>query len=58
MGRKAADYALKAGEPVINRKQVEEEKVRVYAPVKRKDEIGWKELQAGICRIMQDYCGE
>jgi succinate dehydrogenase/fumarate reductase flavoprotein subunit len=43
VGRKAADYALKAGEPVINRKQVEEEKVRVYAPVKRKDGIGWKE---------------
>ena len=57
-GRKAADYALKTGEPVIDRKQVEEEKVRVYAPVNRKGEIGWKELQAGLCRIMQDYCGE
>ena len=20
--------------------------------------MGWKELQAGICRVMQDYCGE
>ena len=57
-GRKAAGYALKAGKPAINRKQVEEEKARVYAPVRRKDGIGWKELQAGICRIMQDYCGE
>jgi succinate dehydrogenase/fumarate reductase flavoprotein subunit len=19
--------------------------------------IGWKELQAGVCRVMQDYCG-
>ena len=57
-GRKAADYAQKAGEPLINRKQVEEEKSRVYAPVKRKDGIGWKELYAGISRIMQDYCGE
>ena len=56
--RKAADYALKAGEPVIDRRQVEEEKARVYAPVKRKEGVGWKELQAGICRIMQDYCGE
>jgi len=57
-GRKAAEYALKAGEPVIDRKQVEEEKARVYAPIKRKDGIGWKELQAGLSRIMQDYCGE
>jgi succinate dehydrogenase/fumarate reductase flavoprotein subunit len=57
-GRKAADYAKTATEPVIDRKQVDEEKVRVYAPVGRKGDIGWKELQAGICRIMQDYCGE
>jgi len=57
-GRKAAAYMKTAGEPVIDRKQVEEEKTRVYAPVKRKGDIGWKELQAGICRIMQDYCGE
>ena len=20
--------------------------------------MGWKELNAGICRIMQDYCGQ
>jgi succinate dehydrogenase/fumarate reductase flavoprotein subunit len=58
VGRKAVEYALKAGEPVIERKQVEEEKARVYAPVTRTDGIGWKELHAGICRIMQDYCGE
>lgn len=57
-GRKASAYALEAGEPVINRRQVEEEKKRVYAPVKRKDGVGWKDLQSGICRIMQDYCGE
>jgi len=57
-GRKAADYALKAGEPVIDANQAEEEKARVYAPVNRDSGVGWKELQAGICRIMQDYCGE
>jgi succinate dehydrogenase/fumarate reductase flavoprotein subunit len=57
-GRKAAEYALKAGKPVVNRKQIEAEQARVYAPVKRKDGIGWKELQAGLSRIMQDYCGE
>jgi succinate dehydrogenase/fumarate reductase flavoprotein subunit len=57
-GRKAADYSKAAKEPIIDRKQVEAEKSRVYAPVGRKGDIGWKELQAGICRIMQDYCGE
>jgi len=57
-GRKATAYAQTAAEPLIDRKQVEEEKARVYAPVKRKGDIGWKELQAGMCRIMQDYCGE
>jgi len=53
-----AAYAKRAGEPAVDRKQIEEEKARVYAPVKRKDGTGWKELQAGLCRIMQDYCGE
>jgi succinate dehydrogenase/fumarate reductase flavoprotein subunit len=56
-GRKAAAYAKTASEPVIDRKQVEEEKARVYAPIKRNEGMGWKELQAGLCRIMQDYCG-
>jgi succinate dehydrogenase/fumarate reductase flavoprotein subunit len=32
--------------------------MRVYAPVKRTDGIGWKELRAGVARIMQDYVGE
>jgi succinate dehydrogenase/fumarate reductase flavoprotein subunit len=56
--RKAVKYAQTAGEPIIERKHVDEEKARVYAPVGRKDGIGWKELRAGITRIMQDYCGE
>ncbi len=58
VGRKVAAYAREAAPPVIDRKQIDAEKKRVYAPVKQKDGIGWKELQAGICRIMQDYCGE
>ena len=37
---------------------IENEKERVYAPVRRKRGIGWKELKAGLARIMQDYCGE
>jgi succinate dehydrogenase/fumarate reductase flavoprotein subunit len=56
--RIATKYTLTAEEPVVDRKQVEDEKARVYAPVNREDGMGWKELQAGLCRIMQDYCGE
>ena len=37
---------------------MDEEKARVYAPIKRQGGVGWKELHAGSCRIMQDYCGE
>jgi len=58
-GRKAADYAHTTAEPVADRKQVDDEKARVYAPLKQsKGSIGWKELNAGIARIMQDYCGQ
>ncbi|MBW2031105.1 MAG: FAD-binding protein [Deltaproteobacteria bacterium] len=57
-GRKAAEYALVAGVTSVERQQVEEEKARVYAPVKRQDGIDWKELNAGLCRVMQTYCSE
>jgi succinate dehydrogenase/fumarate reductase flavoprotein subunit len=56
-GRKAVEYVQKADEPVIERSQVDAEKARVYAPVQRRDGIDWKELEAGIARVMQDYCG-
>jgi succinate dehydrogenase/fumarate reductase flavoprotein subunit len=57
-GRKAADYAKKATERVAERSQIEAEKNRVYAPLKRKDGIEWKELNAGISQVMQNYCCE
>jgi succinate dehydrogenase/fumarate reductase flavoprotein subunit len=56
-GRQAAQYAAGASEPVIDRKQVETEKARVYQPLQQKG-MAWKELNAGVCRVMQDYCGE
>jgi len=56
-GRKAADYALKANEPVVNRKQVDAEKARVYAPLKRTEGIDWQEIRSGAARVMQNYCG-
>jgi succinate dehydrogenase/fumarate reductase flavoprotein subunit len=56
--RNAAAYARDASDPAIGRHQVEKEKTRVYAPIKHDRGMGWKELHAGIARIMQDYCGE
>jgi succinate dehydrogenase/fumarate reductase flavoprotein subunit len=57
-GARAAEYALSVAEAEVDSSQVETEKARVYAPLRRGPEsIGWKELNAGICRIMQDYCG-
>jgi len=57
-GRKAAAYARGASLPEMDRAQVEAEKTRIYAPVQRRGGIDWKELRAGLCRVMQNYCGE
>lgn len=57
-GRKASEYALKAAESVIDRKQVEAEKARVCTLVKRKSGLHWKEVEAGSCRVMQEYCAQ
>ena len=58
-GRKAADYAKAAPEPVADSKQIEAEKARVYVPLQQsRDGIGWKEINYAIARIMQDYCGK
>jgi succinate dehydrogenase/fumarate reductase flavoprotein subunit len=57
-GRKAAAYAMTAPDAELDPAQAEREKQRLYAPLQpRKGGIGWKELNAGICRVMQDYCG-
>lgn len=57
-GRKAASYASGADEPSSDRRQIDTEKTRVYAPLYRESGMDWKELNAGICKILQDYCGE
>jgi succinate dehydrogenase/fumarate reductase flavoprotein subunit len=58
-GRKAADYAKMAPEPVGDSKQIETEKTRVSVPLQQsRDGIGWKEINYAIARIMQDYCGQ
>jgi len=57
-GRKAAAYVKETGEPEISREQVAFEKTRVYAPIKRSDGLEWKEMHAGIARVMQWFCAE
>jgi succinate dehydrogenase/fumarate reductase flavoprotein subunit len=57
-GRKAAEYALRTDQAPLDRQQIEKEKERVYAPVKRTAGVLWKELENGIAKIMQDYCGD
>lgn len=39
------------------RAQIDEEKKRVYRFLENEDGYGWKEVQIGMCRIMQDYAG-
>ena len=57
-GRKAADYALGTTVVGVDDNQVQLEKTQVYAPLGRKNGMDWKELNAGVCRVMQDYCGD
>ena len=57
-GRKAADYSTHTGASKILKEQVDLEKARVYAPIKRTRGIEWKEFNAGIARTMQYFCSE
>ena len=38
--------------------QVSWERERLYRSVRNKEGYGWKEVQIGLNRIMQDYCGK
>ena len=57
-GRKAAAYAREVGELKVSREQIDREKNRVYAPVRRSSGMDWKELHAGMARVMQYYVSE
>lgn len=59
-GRHASKYASANGLADIRPEQVSTEKKRVYAPIHNNPEnsIGWKELNMGIAKTMQNYCGE
>ncbi len=57
-GRQAAVFARahEAVEP--DPEQIARERERCYGPVKQCGDIGWKELNYAVSRLMQDYCGE
>ena len=55
-GIRAAHFASGATLPTIDRAQVEAEKARIYAPLLKKNGLGWKDLNSGVARINQDYC--
>ena len=58
-GRKAAENAQRTADvSKIDRGQIEAEKSRVYGPTQRKYGIEWKELNQGINKVMQFYCGD
>ncbi|MFC2014876.1 FAD-dependent oxidoreductase [Chloroflexota bacterium] len=56
-GRKAAESAATVDSPVPDRKQIDAEKARVYQRIGQPGDVGWKELNSGVARIMQIYCG-
>ena len=57
-GRKAAAYAAGIDRAPVSRDQVALEKARIYAPVNRDNGIDWKELHAGIGRVLQYFGSE
>lgn len=59
-GRHASEYASQRKPADFDRHQADEEKKRVYAPLQTNPDtsIGWKELNMGIAKTMQNYCGE
>ncbi|MBW2031032.1 MAG: FAD-dependent oxidoreductase [Deltaproteobacteria bacterium] len=57
-GRHAAEFARRVPLADVSQNQVRSEKRRVYAPTRRKNGIDWKELNHGINKVMQVYCGE
>ena len=57
VARKATAYATTVGLWAPDRRQIDAEKARIYQRVRKKGDVGWKELHAGISRVMQIYCG-
>lgn len=56
-GRIVAEQIRSVAQEAPCREQVESEKKRVYRFLDNDRGYGWKEVQIGLCRVMQDYCG-
>jgi succinate dehydrogenase/fumarate reductase flavoprotein subunit len=56
-GDRAAEYALKAPEPVVDERQIRDERRRVLAPLKVEDGVAWQELNVALNSLMTDYMG-
>ena len=57
-GRQAAAFAGTVAAVTPHRPQVAQQKAWAYAPLAEKGDLEWKEVNAALCKIMQDYCGE
>lgn len=58
-GARAALHARRVPRVTANATQVQGEKLRAYAPLEQgANGPDWKELNAGIARVMQNYCSE
>jgi succinate dehydrogenase/fumarate reductase flavoprotein subunit len=57
-GRTAAVWASGQRLTSPDESQIAAEKARIYSYVKADKGYGWKEVQLGLCRVMQDYCGD
>jgi succinate dehydrogenase/fumarate reductase flavoprotein subunit len=56
-GARAAIYASNAEQGNIEPGQIERERQRVYKPLRAPaGGMDWKELNAGVARVMQNYC--
>jgi len=56
-GRHAAAFAARTGAAVLDDRQIAQERSRVRAPAERGSGVDWRELNAALTRIMQNYCG-
>ncbi len=57
-GRKAGAYAKQVSQGKVLADQINLEKARVYAPIKRADGVDWKELHVGVAKAMQYFAAE
>ena len=58
-GRQAAVFASNNRDVEPDASQIAREKARVFAAVDTPDgDVGWKEFNYAVSRIMQDYCGD